>query len=113
MESKTKICCNVKITINNQKHNILHYINQTEKDITIDTKCYQLNSDFGFGEEHAFYCINLKNEIEKGNHLPVYLENLYFKKTNFIIYIKYLKREDIEIIKHKIYNYFCKSFNLG
>ncbi len=112
MENNTKICNNVEITINNRKHNILHHINQTEKDITIDTKCYQLNSCFDFGEEHAFYCINLKNEIEKGKHLPVYLENLYFKKTKFIIYINYLKREDIEIIKHKIYNYFCKSFSL-
>jgi hypothetical protein len=34
MENKTKIRNNVEITINNRKHNILHHINQTEKDIT-------------------------------------------------------------------------------
>ena len=113
MENITKICCNVAITINNKKHNILDYIDETEKDITIKTKCYYLNSTFDFGQEHEFFQINLNDEIKEGKHLPVYLENLYFKKNKFIIYIKYLKREDIEIIKHKIYNYFCQSFNLG
>ncbi len=113
MENITKICYNVAITINNKKHNILDYIDETEKDITIQTKCYYLNSTFVFGQEHEFFQINLGDEIKEGKHLPVYLENLYYKKNNFIIYIKYLKREDIEIIKHKIYNHFCQSFNLG
>ena len=86
MENITKICCNVAITINNKKHNILDYIDETEKDITIKTKCYYLNSTFDFGQEHEIFQINLGDEIKEGKHLPVYLENLYF---NFFFYYLY------------------------
>ena len=47
--------------------------------------------------QHAFNCIILKNEIEKGFHLPVYLENI-----DFDIYISYHKEEDITLIKINI-----------
>ena len=36
-------------------------------------------------------------------------KNIYCKECN----IYYHKEEDIEIIKNKIYNRFCRSFSLG
>ncbi len=59
MEDITKICCNVAITINNKKHNILDYTDQTEKNITVNTKCYYLNSTFDLGQEHEIFHINI------------------------------------------------------
>ena len=86
MENITKICCNVAITINNKKHNILDFINQTEKNITVNTKCYSFNSTFDLGQEHEIFHINIGDERKKGKHLPVFLEQKLFQKQN----IRYL-----------------------
>ena len=98
---------------NNINYNKIGIIKEYKTEITVYTECYCKNKLNDRKIEYAFYRVSLQNEIEKGKFIPCYLENIYFRDKYFKIYIYYHKEEDIEIIKNKIYNRFCRSFSLG
>ena len=97
---------------NNINYNKIGIIKEYKTEINVYTECYCKNKLNDRKIEHAFYRVILHNEIEKGKFIPCYLENIYFRDKYFKIYIYYHKEEDIEIIKNKIYNRFCRSFSL-
>ncbi len=97
----------------NFNHNKIGIIKEYKTEITVYTDCYCKTKLNDRKREYAFHRVSLQNEIEKGKFIPCYLEKIYFRDKYFKIYIYYHKEEDIEIIKNKTYNSFCRSFSLG
>ncbi len=93
---------------NNINYNEIGIINEYKTRINVCTECYCKNKLNYTKIKHVI----LHNEIEKGNFVPCYLENLYFRDKYFKIFIYHHKEEDIEIIKNKTYNRFCRSFSI-
>ena len=95
-----------------EEDEIINYLLNNEKtdNIIIDKNN---NYKIFIGRDTRKSSITIFNEIEKGNFVPCYLENLYFRDKYFKIFIYHHKEEDIEIIKNKTYNHFCRSFSLG